>query len=265
MNHSLIKMSVNGKKNKKNKGVIVMFVPIPIELDFLRTIPGEGGWGTIIKDIPTSFHKDTGIKKLDIVYLYDERMPESSIKIFCSYIIHNHILKRRIPKDISAQLSEVREWIKSKDVQAKELKEIWSDLVVNEYLTLGYKNNHYNVYRVNINSPEMHRICSHEVNVSEKDKEMLEDAYEIISFTAGNIEESQEQVPSIMDEVLRDILGSLELEGMSRREAVVYVLQQNILENKQEAILRGEYEDVTIKLPGYYYRLNDAYREYFGS
>jgi hypothetical protein len=121
------------------------------------------------------------------------------------------------------------------------------------------------VYDVNAGIDGTYRVFSHEINTEDKPADLIEDAYEIISFSQGNLSESKPENSPVLEEPIKDLIGALQLDGLSKFSAIEYIVNNHMIEKEKNIIVEDYKKEIQekIKLPGYYYRLKDEFRKYF--
>lgn len=236
-----------------------MFCKIPYKLEFLKKIPDEGQFATIIKQIPTSFHKDTGINILDRIFIYNEQMPESILCMFAKWLS-----KRKYTGKFCNSYIEVINYLKDLEYSIKEYEKLWDNFYNNSFINsfILQMNNVYDCH-VKGNPSNIYRVIYPEINVQNKGEDFLKEAYDIVSFEYGIIENQDQIAPGIKG-LVRDLVDALQIDGMDKREAMKYLLNNNILKKEENSILEDELgSTLKIKLPGYYYKLKKEYAQYF--
>lgn len=221
-----------------------IFSPIPEYLNCFSNLTKEpyGKWALLLRDLPVK--DNCGFKRLDIVYVFNEQIATS--------LINN--LK---PRDIK--------YLENKNTEEYIRGEILEKIM--------YNSNDSLIYDIANNKNITLRAYEGELNLNQtltEQKELISEAYDIVHYTAGNITENNKiDFPIGYNEPITEIIQSLQLDGFSVNEAVMYVLDNNMIDSpKLERKLSG-YTDknktIIMKnsIPNYYYSIKPEYYHQF--
>jgi len=234
------------------------FKTIPLRLDFIRTIPKTGSWVCLVgnpyaqrKNGLPAFTSQIGLRRQDIIWAYEELIPGSILKILNKYI--------KISIGIDIINSNKTRKLK-KDYKLTEQDKIH---IINYYNSILNHNRTSSIFTVKTGHSETVRYYNHEVKIYTKEKlKKLREAYIIKHWTIGDIESTN--ISPILDDTLKDLIGSLQLDGMSKIEAIDYIIK-NMIDNtnKQNVLLNCQYNAIIESIPNYWYRLRNEYWELF--
>ena len=189
------------------------------------------GFALIIKEIPNSIVK-LGINKTDIVYAYNMQI---------SYHLLNAVLK-----ESGLSLSKIN----SNSVDVKVLDEL-VDMI-------SFFSDAPNIFIYDIHYPIAdNKIRLYDIELNFNFNDSILQSYKRISFSAGDIENP----PLLLNEPIRDLLGSLQLDGFTKLEAIDYILENNLVDNNIKSILSSYSEN--IKLPDYFYQSPEEIKNAF--
>jgi hypothetical protein len=216
-------------------------------IDFLRAaghtlLPEEGGWVTV-KGNPFAprgmriprMTADAGVQHLDVYWGFEERMVTKVGYSFLDGISAYRYLNDRRRKIDSDE--KLRLYIEIGD-EIHEHLENWS------------RSAHYQTTLITIATPYPDKVCFYNgelVTMSDELRERCLNEGLLETVTFGQIEKSP-----IVDEALRDIVDSLQVDGMMYHEANNYALKAGILG-----------DDGSLVIPKWFYRPIGAYKEMF--
>jgi hypothetical protein len=230
-----------------------MFRPLPPYLSFLGRLSEEpfGTFATLIRELPVS---DTcGFKKLDIIYVYNEQISSSILDRFSTYFEKKYGYTVDVEIEDSIEIDFKNTWIEFMDsIQSpfgKEFNLIY-DISNDKGVTL--------------------RAFDHELNFSEqyKNEDVINEAYNIVHFSLGNISDWKNKLPSGIEEPVKEIIWALQLDGLTEYEAIQHILSNNILEKDKKISLENNFnkmkEDIMhVNIPSFYYSIKKQYSVLF--
>lgn len=217
-----------------------MFTQLPLYLNNFRKVPPQGKWVTLIKDLPVDWSSlPVKFNKLDIVYVYNEQIPRAVLERFDS----------RIRK------------LKTKPDEKREIQSAWECACAD----VCERTSNLHIFDIRHPGSQTLRAWDTELNLKPSmmdHKEDLAEAYDLIHFTAGNIET---ETPPILNDLLKDLLGALQIDGLSKHEAIEMIVTEGWLESPKDIDhLRNVHQSEVIRnLPSYYYKIKPEYASYF--
>lgn len=213
-----------------------IFIEIPEELDFLRKFPKLGSWAMLVGSSvglrPVSiphFCKDINLRRMDIFWVENEQMAESDLK--------------KVEKKFMYRGSY------SKSIELKKEQEIIKNFLGMDGFTGITSDIQNTIVDACIGGSQTVRFYCGELNVMSEEKinDMM-DAYKIKSIDM--IQDSIEENP-ILEETVRDIMGALMLDGLSKQESLLKVVEWNELETNTAKKM--------FKKPNHYFKIIDDY------
>lgn len=214
-----------------------IFTKIPLELSVIRKIPKEGKWAILIKELPINWNElPIKFNKLDIIYIYNEQISESELNQFRKR--YDYLIDEKDNKKIK------KEWGRLKQVRYAPNRHIFDIRHAGSQTLRAYD------VELNLNSGIF------------KNKEILAEGYDLYHFISGNIET---ETPPILQEILVDLIGALQLDGLTKSEAIELIIKEKWLDSKEDINkLKSNLENKIIKnLPNYYYKVKEVYGNYF--
>lgn len=224
-----------------------VFVPIPEELSFIRTILKTGSWAILTGNSNAArgnklpaFCKDLGLQKLDIIWVNDEKMPSRDLRIFNL-------------KSNKLKLKDFEECKKFDNYLDKDLLRKYDNLM-NRY-DERYNSIQRTILDARLNKSKTVRFYCGELSIiSKKDIKEIIEAYITIPL-AMNGREITDNV--IVGDTIKDLIGALQLDGMSKEEAICQVVEWE--ESTWEEL------DSIIAKPNHYFKLKEEYVNVFGT
>ena len=247
------------------------FINIPSELDFLRTFPAIGGWASLIgqtnwkvRNSLPNFCKDIGLRQLDIFYVMKEQMSEATLKmLMCNKLkgsgrryrgVYEQFvdekaalkLKKSSPKN-KKRINEIQ-----KDIE-KYVGQVFDNLASGESnlpLVVGaYAENQRTIVTANIGAVEEVRFYNGELNLlTDVQVEERLEAYNVVPI--GLPQESIEKSP-LLEETVKDLLGALRLDGLTRSQAILQVVEWNELDMDTAQKI--------CEIPQHWFKIKDEY------
>jgi len=212
------------------------FLPIPKELNFIRKFPVYGGWGMLIpvsaglykRSIP-NFCKELDINPFDIFYVSNERIKKQPLE--------------KIKKDLG--LYEEMEDDKFIKYRVFDILEDFSNCI------------QHTILDAHLGKSKLIRFFSGELNVITEDK--LKNLIEFYNIKPLNIIQKRLEDNPLLEDTIKDLIGALQIDGLSKNEAIQTVVEWNELDvNTGKKI---------IDMPNHYYSLKkenlEIMKQYF--
>lgn len=229
-----------------------IFVPIPSQLDAIRFVPKWGAW-CMLGGNPLAmargsglpgFCERLGLRRMDIVWVYNELMPASYLKKESYYRRGTH--------------SEREGWWEDEALEGKTRDELLDALEEHAHELFGHVPSQATIMQAHVPSDEVVRFWVGELRrLSERTLEIIkeESAYTLTPFGVGGT------IPitalPALDEALRDIVGSLQLDGLSYAAAAEEAMKMGEFTPEQAGALEQHVAQAH-PLPGYYWKASDA-------
>jgi hypothetical protein len=224
-----------------------VYTSIPDELGFLRKIPITGTWAMLVgnpyaprgQKLP-DFCKDIGLRQMDVIYIFNEQMASEKLRQ-----IYFHLSQTRIRRRVDVDDLDFKDLEITERGFARAIREVYDDSPFPEL--------NQNIYDANVAVGETVRFWDIELTFMTEEKikyYLSENAIFPITVEGSLIQE----VPVLQNDI-KELLGAMELDGLSRNEALNEATK--MLSSCQIEGVKVKDLAQQIKIPNYYYRVND--------